>query len=73
MDQSQTPVLEAIDRYRREDNYAFALPGRRLGLGIDDRTAAVLTRSAFEADVITAKHRHRTRSASLETFRVVRQ
>jgi arginine decarboxylase len=55
MDQSQTPVLDAIEKYRREDNYTFALPGHRLGLGIDDRTAAVLSRSAFEADVITAK------------------
>lgn len=55
MNQEQTPVLDAIEQYRREDNYTFALPGHRLGLGIDDRTAAVLSRSAFEADVITAK------------------
>jgi arginine/lysine/ornithine decarboxylase len=47
--------LEAIEQYRRDDNYTFALPGHRLGRGIDDRTAAVLSRSAFEADVITAK------------------
>src|SRR4051812_50068025 len=55
MDQSRTPVLDAIEQYRREDKYTFALPGHRLGLGIDDRTAAVLSRGAFEADVITAK------------------
>jgi arginine/lysine/ornithine decarboxylase len=55
MDHDKTPVLDAIDRYRRDGNYTFALPGHRLGLGIDDRTAAILSRSAFEADVITAK------------------
>jgi arginine decarboxylase len=55
MDQDRTPILEAIEEYRRDDNYTFALPGHRLGRGIDDRTAAVLSRAAFEADVITAK------------------
>jgi arginine decarboxylase len=55
MDQNRTPVLDAIEQYRRDDNYTFALPGHRFGRGIDDRTAAVLSRSAFEADVITAK------------------
>jgi arginine decarboxylase len=55
MDQEKTPVLEAIDQYRRQGDYTFALPGHRLGLGIDDRTAAVLSRGAFEADVIMAK------------------
>jgi arginine decarboxylase len=55
MDQDGTPVLDAIERYRRDDNYSFALPGHRHGRGIDDRTAAVLSRGAFEADVITAK------------------
>jgi arginine/lysine/ornithine decarboxylase len=55
MDQTRTPVLDAIEQYRRDDNYTFALPGHRFGRGIDDRTAAVLSRSAFEADVITAK------------------
>jgi len=55
MDQKKTPVLDAIEQFRREDEYTFALPGHRLGLGIDDRTAAVLSRGAFEADVISAK------------------
>jgi arginine decarboxylase len=54
MDQNTTPVLDAIDEFRREDAYTFSLPGHRLGLGIDDRTGAVL-RGAFEADVISAK------------------
>jgi arginine decarboxylase len=55
MDHDRTPVLEAIEQYRRGGNHTFALPGHRLGKGIDDRTAAVLSRGAFEADVITAK------------------
>jgi arginine decarboxylase len=48
-------VLAAIEQYRRDDTYTFALPGHRLGRGLDDRTAAVLSRAAFEADVIMAK------------------
>src|SRR3954447_14646464 len=55
MDHDRTPVLQAIDQYRRDDNYSFSLPGHRFGRGIDDRTAAILTRGAFEADVIMAK------------------
>ncbi|MEU4221120.1 aminotransferase class V-fold PLP-dependent enzyme [Actinoplanes sp. NPDC026623] len=55
MDQRKTPVLDAIAQYRRGGNYTFALPGHRLGLNVDDRTAAVLSRSTFEADVIMAK------------------
>jgi arginine decarboxylase len=55
MDQGKTPVLEAIEQYRRGGNYTFALPGHRLGPDIDDRTVAVLSRGAFEADVIMAK------------------
>jgi arginine decarboxylase len=55
MDHERTPVLDAIEQYRRDDHYTFALPGHRLGRGIDDRTASVLSRGAFEADVITAK------------------
>ena len=54
MDQDKTPVLEAIEQYRRGRDYTFALPGHRFGRGIDDRTAAVLG-GAFAADVITAK------------------
>jgi arginine/lysine/ornithine decarboxylase len=55
MDQRSTPVLDAIEQFRHDDRYTFALPGHRLGLGVDDRTASVLSRGAFEADVITAK------------------
>ena len=57
MGQESAPVLEAIEEFRDAGMYSFALPGHRLGRGIDDRTADVLSREAFEADVITAKQR----------------
>lgn len=55
MDQNTTPVLDAIEQVRREGLYSFALPGHRFGLGIDDRTAEVLSRGAFQSDVFVAK------------------
>jgi arginine decarboxylase len=55
MDQNTTPILDAIEQYRSEGNYTFALPGHRFGAGIDERTLAVLSPGAFQADVITAK------------------
>src|SRR3954469_4178397 len=55
MDQDATPVLDAIEEFRREGLYSFSLPGHRLGRGIDDRTAAVLSRDTFAADVMLAK------------------
>lgn len=55
MDHESTPVLDAIEQFRREEHYSFALPGHRHGRGIDERTAAVLSRGTFEADVINAK------------------
>jgi arginine/lysine/ornithine decarboxylase len=55
MDQKSTPVLEAIEDFRAQNFYSFALPGHRMGRGIDDRTAAVMSRHAFADDVVTAK------------------
>lgn len=55
LDQNQAPVLDAIETIRGEGTYTFALPGHRFGKGIDERTATVLSRGAFEADVIMAK------------------
>jgi arginine/lysine/ornithine decarboxylase len=34
MDQNRTPILDAIEQYRAEGNYTFALPGHRNGAGI---------------------------------------
>ncbi|MDG6103789.1 aminotransferase class V-fold PLP-dependent enzyme [Dactylosporangium aurantiacum] len=55
MDHERTPVLDAIERFRREERYTFALPGHRLGRGVDERTLSVLSPGAFQADVISAK------------------
>src|SRR4051794_17800820 len=55
MDHDRTPVLETIEQFRREGMYSFSLPGHRLGRGVDERTAAVLSRGAFEADFVMAK------------------
>ena len=55
MDQDSTPVLDAIEQIRREGTYTFSLPGHRFGRGVDDRTAEVLSRDTFAADVIMAK------------------
>src|SRR4051812_20706193 len=55
MDQDATPVLDAIEEFRAKGLYSFSLPGHRFGRGIDDRTAAVLARDTFAADVMLAK------------------
>src|SRR3954453_6007748 len=55
MDQDATPVLDAIEEFREKGLYSFSLPGHRFGRGIDDRTAAVLSRDTFAADVMLAK------------------
>ncbi len=48
-------MLDAISHIREEGIYPFSLPGHRFGRGTDERTASVLSRGAFEADVIMAK------------------
>jgi len=53
--QDATPVLDCIRKIREQDTYTFSLPGHRFGKGIDDRTAEVLSRDTFGADVIMAK------------------
>jgi arginine decarboxylase len=55
MNQDATPFLDAVEQIRQEGTYTFSLPGHRFGVGIDDRTAAVLSRDVFAADVIMAK------------------
>src|SRR3954454_24372174 len=55
MNQDSTPVLDEIARIRQEGTYSFSLPGHRFGRGIDDRTAQVLSRDTFAADVPLAK------------------
>src|SRR3954454_1900966 len=55
MNQDTTPFLDAIEDIRKEGTYTFSLPGHRFGLGIDDRTAEVMSRDVFAADVMMAK------------------
>jgi arginine/lysine/ornithine decarboxylase len=77
MDQDCTPVLDAIERIRREGTYTFSLPGHRFGRGIDDRTAEVLSRDTFAAGDLPARGEgswhddSRRVRPELETFRVV--
>jgi arginine decarboxylase len=55
MNQDATPFLDAVEQIRRDGTYTFSLPGHRFGLGIDERTTAVMSRDVFAADVIMAK------------------
>src|ERR1700712_5226129 len=55
MNQDAAPFLDTVEQIRQEGTYTFSLPGHRFGLGIDDRTAEVLSRDVFAADVIMAK------------------
>jgi arginine decarboxylase len=55
MDHDRAPVLDAITTFHDLHKITFALPGHRLGAGIDDGTSTVIHRDAFGADVITAK------------------
>src|ERR1051326_7267395 len=55
MDQGRAPVLDAIGRFHSDGMATYALPGHRLGRGIDADTAAVLTPGTFAGDVLMAK------------------
>jgi len=55
MNQDATPFLDAVEQIRRDGTYTFSLPGHRFGLGIDEWTAAVMSRDVFADDVIMAK------------------
>lgn len=52
MDQTRTPILDAMAAYHREDRYGYGPPGHRLDRGIDDRTLAVLGRDVFRNDLL---------------------
>ena len=54
MDQSETPLLSALEEYRRLDRYGFSPPGHRQGRGVDERVAEVLGRDSFRADVLAS-------------------
>ncbi|NKE62292.1 ornithine decarboxylase [Lentzea sp. PSKA42] len=52
MDHSSAPVLEAIERYRREDHIGFIPPGHKQGRGVDPQVLQVLGPDVFSADLI---------------------
>jgi arginine/lysine/ornithine decarboxylase len=54
MDQSEAPLLEALDDYRRKNRYGFTPPAHRQGRGTDDRVLAVLGRDPFLDDVLAS-------------------
>jgi arginine decarboxylase len=50
MDHSKAPVLDAIERYRRENHLGFIPPGHKQGRGVDPRVLQVLGPDAVDAD-----------------------
>ncbi len=54
MDQSQTPILDALAEYHREGRYGFTPPGHRQGRGTDARVLEVLGKEPFRDEVLAS-------------------
>ncbi|OBJ51056.1 aminotransferase class I/II-fold pyridoxal phosphate-dependent enzyme [Mycobacterium asiaticum] len=54
MDQSQAPLLNALQDYHHSDRYGFTPPGHRQGAGADPRVLAVLGSEPFRNDVLAS-------------------
>ncbi|MFF5707322.1 aminotransferase class I/II-fold pyridoxal phosphate-dependent enzyme [Streptomyces sp. NPDC012794] len=52
MDQSKTPVLDALAAYHAEGQIPFTPPGHKQGRGADPRVRAVLGDAVFASDVL---------------------
>ncbi|MGV0744086.1 aminotransferase class I/II-fold pyridoxal phosphate-dependent enzyme [Mycolicibacterium sp. XJ870] len=52
MDQTQAPLLDALNDYHAADRYGFSPPGHRQGRGVDERVLRVLGREPFRSDVL---------------------
>ncbi|MFE6774917.1 aminotransferase class I/II-fold pyridoxal phosphate-dependent enzyme [Streptomyces sp. NPDC057702] len=52
MDQSEAPILRALDRYRNSDELSYSPPGHKQARGADPRVRAVLGDAAFASDVL---------------------
>src|SRR3954449_13514072 len=52
MDQSRAPVLEAIERFRRNGDVIYGPPGHKQGRGVDPRVLDVLGEKAFASDAL---------------------
>jgi arginine/lysine/ornithine decarboxylase len=54
MDQSETPLLDALVDYHATNRYGFTPPGHRQGRGVDDRVLDVLGHQPFRDDVLAS-------------------
>src|SRR4051812_35362175 len=54
MDHSETPLLQALADYHREDRYGFTPPGHRQGRGADPRAREILGAATYRADVLSS-------------------
>lgn len=54
MDQNETPLLDAVAAYRRENRYGFTPPGHRGGRGISAAMRDVLGIEPFRSDVLAS-------------------
>ncbi|RVW09142.1 ornithine decarboxylase [Prescottella agglutinans] len=54
MDQSQAPLLEALEQYHRLNRYGFSPPGHRQGRGVDARVLEALGTDPFRSDVLAS-------------------
>lgn len=52
MDQTETPLLDALNEYHASNRYGYSPPGHRQGRGVDDRVLRVLGREPFLSDVL---------------------
>lgn len=51
MDQSEAPILQALQDYHRQDTLPFTTPGHKMGRGVDEYTAGILGRGTFLYDI----------------------
>jgi arginine decarboxylase len=54
LDQTRTPILDALAEHRRHDRYGFTPPGHRQGRGAAPATLEALGRQPFQADVLAS-------------------
>jgi arginine decarboxylase len=54
MNQSEAPILDALESYHRLGRYGFTPPGHRQGRGVDERVRRILGRDPFRADILAS-------------------
>lgn len=54
MDHTQTPFLDAVDRYHRDNRYGFTPPGHRQGRGVDARVTGIMGMDPFRCDLLAS-------------------